>query len=154
MENDENIQAQEALASINSTRAGLADKLVTPWFYYPVLGALMAGMVLVYGLERFGESNLRLFYPVVVVFGCLALVTLYSRMTGVTITAPLGRRSRKIFAVFCTGLVAPLIWLVLGELTQGVVIGMAVGMVVFTVLAGMAYDASLRADLRAGSAPQ
>lgn len=152
MENEESIQAEQALESITAARSDLADRLVTPWFYYPVLAVLMAGMVLVYGLDRFRDSPLRVLFAFVVIVASLALVQVYARMTGVQVGRPTGPRSRWMLALFSVGLVGPLLWLVITEQDRPVVLALAVFVLVFTIVCGKAYDASLRADLRDGAA--
>lgn len=152
MENDnEQIRAQEALDAITDTRAGLADRLVTPWYYHPALGLLMAGLALVYGLDALRPSSLRFLFAFVVIVGCLGLAATYERMTGVSVGKPVGARSTWMLALFAVGLVGPIVWVIVAEPAQGVVVGVAVFLFVFTVVCGRAYDASLRADLRAGS---
>lgn len=151
MENNERIEAKAALDAIGEARSDLADRLVTPWFYYPTLAVLMTGMVLVYGLDPFRDSPLRILFAFVVILASLALVRVYARTAGVQVGRPAGPRSRVMLAILSVGLVAPLLWLIIDEPAQGVVIGLAVAVFVFTLVAGQAYDAALRADLRAGS---
>ncbi|KRF20881.1 hypothetical protein ASG90_00150 [Nocardioides sp. Soil797] len=150
MENHDSIRARQALESIAATRSDLADRLVTPWFHYPVLAALLSGMVLVYGLDRFRDSPLRTLFAFVVILGSLGLVQVHTRMTGVQVGRPAGPRSKWMLFVFAIGLLAPLLWVVITEPGWGVVLALAAFVLVFTVLCGRAYDTALRADLRGG----
>lgn len=151
MENKESSQAQQALDSIAATRSDLAARLVTPWYYHPILAVLMTGMVLVFGLEQFRDSQLRVLFPFVVIVVSLGLVHFYARMTGVQVGRPAGPRSKRMLTVFAVGLVAPLLWLIISEPALVVVLVLAVFVFVFTIVCGRAYDASLRADLRDGA---
>ncbi|NYG59094.1 putative membrane protein YccC [Nocardioides daedukensis] len=144
-------QARAALASIGAARAGLADRLVTPWYYHPVLGLLMAVMVLFYGLERFHGSPLRILAALGVILGSLGLTTYYAHRTGIAVTKPLGRRSKAMMVVMMVGLVAPLLWLLITQPGDPWVFGTALVIFCFTVVIGRGYDAALRADLRAGT---
>src|SRR5665648_1128302 len=73
-------EAEEQLALIAETRARLADRLVTPWWYHLSLGALMGVLVLAIGL---GIGNGWFAVVVaVVVFGEGVLVGAYRRTMG------------------------------------------------------------------------
>lgn len=144
----ENEEARDALQSIADTRSDLADRMVTPWFYHPILAVLMAGMVLVYGLDRFRESPLRILFALLVIFASLGLVQAYARMTGVQVGRPTGPRSKRMLALLAIGLIAPLLWEIISEPSRGVVLVLAAFIFVFTIVCGRAYDAALRADLR------
>jgi hypothetical protein len=55
MESDRRFDAdfapEDALAAVNAGWAGLADRLVTPWWYHPILGVLLGVMVAAPALE-------------------------------------------------------------------------------------------------------
>ncbi|KQY57028.1 hypothetical protein ASD30_12250 [Nocardioides sp. Root140] len=142
------MQASEALDAIGDTRADLADRLVTPWFHHPVLAVLMTGMVLVHGLEQLRDSWFRVPFALVVIAASLGLARLYAHMTGISISSPVGPRSKLMLTILGVGLVGSLLWLIIAEPAQGVVLGVAGFVFVFTVVAGRSYDAALRADLR------
>src|SRR5699024_12311806 len=42
---------RDALADVAASRGSVADRLVTPWWYHPILGALIAAIVLVNALH-------------------------------------------------------------------------------------------------------
>src|SRR5665647_1898343 len=74
-------EAEEQLALIAETRARLADRLVTPWWYHLSLAGLMGVLVLAIGL---GIGNgWFLLVVVVVVVGEGVLVGAYRRTMGV-----------------------------------------------------------------------
>ena len=74
-------EAAEQLALIAETRARLADRLVTPWWYHLSLGALMGVLVLAIGLG-IGNGWFAVVVAVVVV-GEGVLVGAYRRTMGV-----------------------------------------------------------------------
>lgn len=74
-------EAEEQLALIAETRARLADRLVTPWWYHLSLGALMGVLVLAIGLG-IGNGWFAVVVAVVVV-GEGVLVGAYRRTMGV-----------------------------------------------------------------------
>src|SRR5665647_931680 len=69
-------EAEEQLALIAETRARLADRLVTPWWYHLSLGALMGVLVLAIGL---GIGN-GWFGVALVLFGASAAVRLWTAL--------------------------------------------------------------------------
>lgn len=79
MENEARSEAQQALSEIADARANLAGRLVTPWWYHPALGFLLAGYVAVASTALFTEVLLAL---VVFVIGLVSLVALYKAKTG------------------------------------------------------------------------
>ena len=78
MEND-SLDASAALGLVRSSRADLADRLVTPWWYHLVLGLLSAGLIVGYSFPR-----LVVRYGTLAAFllGTLLLVQAYKRLTG------------------------------------------------------------------------
>jgi len=74
-------EAEEQLALIAETRARLADRLVTPWWYHLSLGALMGVLVLAIGLG-IGDGWFAVVVAVVVV-GEGVLAGAYRRTMGV-----------------------------------------------------------------------
>lgn len=143
-------EARAALAAVDQSRSAIAERLYTPWWYHPVLGLLVGGLVTV-ALAGVGSSVLM---SVLVAYsaGLAVIVTVYRRKTGVWLSGfeggPKARRSAFRFfaglllavvigAVFAIGLeirwTAPIVGLVA-----------AVAMVVW----GRRFDKSVRAELR------
>jgi len=146
--NDLDNDPRAALESIAEARAAVADRLVTPWWYHPILGVLL-GLYLV--AVSYGGPALRVVAVAVLLAGLGLLTRAYRRLTGVWISGlEAGRASRWAwamggaigvcmaagFALAATGSPA---WLVCG--LGGVV---AVAVVVF----GRRFDTVLRAELR------
>ncbi|GAB7046116.1 hypothetical protein [Catenuloplanes indicus] len=147
MEND----AAAQLAAINEARSTLADRLVTPWWYHPVLGLAAAGFIVGYG---FGNVVVRLATAVLFVLVCLGLMRAYKRLTGVWISGfDAGRASRWAKTtgaiVGVTGITA---WAIgaYTDLDWLIWCAAAVAFAV-TVVLGRRYDVALRAQLRAGA---
>ena len=42
---------RDALADVAATRSSVADRLITPWWYHPALGVILAALVLVGALD-------------------------------------------------------------------------------------------------------
>ncbi|MEU4690099.1 hypothetical protein [Actinoplanes sp. NPDC023714] len=147
MEND----AAAQLAAITDARAAVADRLVTPWWYHPVLGLAAAGYVVGYS---FGGTVVRLVTVVLFVGVAFALVSAYKRKTGVWVSGlNAGRASRWAIAMGVVLGVVAVAGLVVGMYTdlRWPVWCLAGVTFVATVLLGRRFDAALRAQLRAGA---
>src|SRR5688572_10847683 len=96
MESDTPDGARASLNSVAAARAGLAGRLVTPWWYHPVLGLLVAQHVLAQGLEN---SNWTLPSALLLFTGCLTLVLAYRRRTGITAAVAQGARSAAVLVL-------------------------------------------------------
>jgi hypothetical protein len=143
-------EAQAALAAVERSRSDIADRLYTPWWYHPVLGVLVGGLITV-ALAGLGFTVL---IPVLIAYaaGLAALVTVYRRKAGVWVYSheggPKSRRSVHRFGAAMLGVV------IIGA---AFAIGMelvwaapATGLVVAVSLAiwGRHFDKVLRAELR------
>ena len=144
-------QEQDALAVIAQTRAAVADRLVTVWWYHPLLGLLLAGYVVGICL---GSTLVRSITALVFVLGCLGLMQAYRRLTGIWISGfGAGRASRWAQALSALAIAtmaagwAVAFWT---DLTWPV---WALAAVAFagTVVLGRQFDVALRAQLRAGA---
>jgi hypothetical protein len=71
--------ARAELAALADRRAALADRVVQPWWYDVSLGVLMAGFLSTYSTRSAVWITVGL---VVFMAGCLGLVTVYKRRTG------------------------------------------------------------------------
>jgi hypothetical protein len=141
--------AAEQLDAITDTRAAVADRLVTPWWYHPILGALIAGYVAGMG---YGNTAVKLATVVLFLGGTAALANAYRRLTGVWISGlAAGRASRWATALGALiGVIAVAAWMI-GDYTDlrwPVWILAAAGLI-GTIILGRKFDAALRAQLRA-----
>lgn len=139
---------QDAAASldlVDQARADLADRLVTPRWYHPILGLVEAAFVVSLDLP----SPWRFVLLVLGLAGLGALVRAYSRVTG------LGAGGD--YVKWAVGWVVGLVALVLAAMAAvlltdqlWVTIAAAVGVFVATIVLGRRADATVRARLRAG----
>ncbi|WP_457208353.1 hypothetical protein [Nocardioides sp. P5_C9_2] len=138
--------ARRSLDSIVASRQDVADRLTTPPWYYPVLGLLIAQMVLVHGLVGDRPAVLS---ALLVVLGSGWLVRTYAGHTGLRISRPSGRRSAAALAAFAVGLATPVLVVTLvDDIATGTVLALAAVSLFSTVVLGPVYDATYRADLR------
>jgi hypothetical protein len=141
----------EDLSVIAEARAAIADRLVTPWWYHPALGLLMAGYVLALGL---GDTVVKIASGILVVVGGAALARAYRRLTGVWVSGfDAGPASRWAAALGgLAGLAGVTAW-GLGASTdlRWPVWCLALVMVAASVVLGRRFDTALRAQLRAGT---
>ena len=150
MENESGAQQPDPLAMIAEARAAAADRLVTPWWYHPVLGLLVAGYVVAFSL---GDTLVRSIALLVFLAGVTGLVRAYRRLTGVWLAGhEAGRASRWAYAMGATIGVLMVVSLVIAWTTSLTwptwVIAAVVG--VAMVVLGRRFDVALRAQLRAG----
>ncbi|RSM58373.1 hypothetical protein DMB66_29310 [Actinoplanes sp. ATCC 53533] len=143
-------KSAEDLAIIAAARAAVADRLITPMWYHPIFGLLLAGYVLGVSL---GDTTARLITSLLFAGGCLALASAYRRLTGVWISGfEAGPASRWAVALgvllgalvaagwaitYWTGLSWPAWCLAAVAFAAGNVLGRK-------------FDTALRAQLRAG----
>jgi hypothetical protein len=140
--------AADQLASLDLGRAALADRLVTPWWYHPVLGVLLGGLVLAYGTLPINVLTLAL----LPYFGGLWLLArAYQAKTGIWLsgwTIPAGRPWALALAVVgagCMLLALVAHWAGWGPMVPASAAGLAFAA---TVVGGWQYDRAIRADLR------
>ncbi|MEU5155655.1 hypothetical protein [Glycomyces sp. NPDC021274] len=153
--------AQAALASIDKSRADIADQLVSPWWYHPALGVLTGGMTMVAcsGITWFVAAVVPL-VPIIVgsilavyVVGMILLSRFYYRRVGVLSDAhAAGLRKRRNLAVWMSvGLfLVGNYWAVTEIYNNPWPRAIAVGVVVaaFTVVWGRRFDKAMQAALR------
>jgi hypothetical protein len=140
--------AVRALATVEQSRAEMADRLLTPVWYHPTLGLLAGGLLASAELD-----NLFLFLAALLVYavGCGVLVSSYRRLTGIWVSGlrrgPAGRISLLLIGILyvIAGLSA-LCGLALG-LPGAFVVGGAAAFVAVVVL-GRRFDEALRGELR------
>ncbi|WP_166789944.1 MULTISPECIES: hypothetical protein [unclassified Cryobacterium] len=149
MERNNGVSA--GLAAAAEARLKLAERISTPWWYHPALGLLMGLLVLAVG----GSIGKGLVVLPLVLVGTLGLGLLYRNLSGVDLRGPHapdgGKRGRALLAIVLATLIASCVLSYLfGHefgIGQAPWILAAVALVV-TVVAGRAYDNSLRAQLR------
>jgi hypothetical protein len=142
-------EAAAALESIGERRGELADRLLTPAWYHPVLGLLAGGLIASAEAHRWW-----VFLSAFVVYavGCGVLVSSYRKLTGIWVgglrRGPAGRVSMWLMgALYAVAGLAALLDLALGVRGAFVVGGVvAVGLV---VVLGRRFDEALRSELRA-----
>ncbi|MEU8265277.1 hypothetical protein AB0C02_32315 [Micromonospora sp. NPDC048999] len=145
------LDPQEAAARLDlvtSTRLQLADRLITPWWYHPVLGLMAAGVI-----AAPATGSLAFWYASVVLFivGCGGLARAYRTMTGVWVSGiNAGPASRWAWALVLVLLVAgglsALAAIVLNVWPASIAV--AVLQIPLTVLLGGRFDEALRRRLR------
>ena len=143
--------AAEQLDAIADTRAAVADRLVTPWWYHPIFGVLIAGYVAGtgYGNSLVKMATVLLFFAAVAV-----LAKAYQRLTGVWVSGfDAGRASRWATALGAmVGVIAVAAWVV-GDYTDlhWPVWALAATGLAGTIILGRGFDNALRAQLRASA---
>lgn len=148
---ERNDGASAGLAAAAEARQKLAERISTPWWYHPALGLLMGLLILAVG----GSIGNGLVVLPLVLVGTFGLGLLYRNLSGVDLRRPNapdgGKRGRAMLAIVLATLVTSCaLSYLLGhefDLQQAPWILAAVALVVI-VVAGRAYDNSLRSQLR------
>lgn len=155
MESDEGMQigarpdpaeARSALGDLDRDGAALAARIVTPWWYHPVLGAITALFAGAQALPGAGPI-------VAVTCGIVAipvLMTTYARRYGVVTTKPAGPRSKRLMLITLVILLAAmasgLVIKVAGAEPLWALLSAAIAFVA-TVTLGRRYDDALRQEI-------
>lgn len=143
-------EARSALGAVAQDSARLADQIVTPWWYHPVLGVIVGVFV--------GAQALPGAWSVIMIaLGIIAIPVLtvtYSRRYGVAISKPAGPRSRRLLllalAVLLISMASSLAFKLVG-LEQWWALVPATIACVATIILGRCYDDALRHELAAGT---
>ena len=142
--------ARDSLELIAAARSAAADRLITPWWYHPVLGLLAAQLVLGYAL---GGAVVRIACLVVYLLGIALLVRAYRAMTGMWISGLRPGRARRSAIAIGVLFAACMIAATVGHDIAGhwwpAAVAAAVALAGAIVL-GRRFDDVLRAELRAG----
>ncbi len=152
MENEARSEAQQALSEIADARADLARRLVTPWWYHPARGFLLAGYVAIASTALFTEVLLAM---VVFAVGVVSLVAFYKSRTGM---APRLRwrsgRSNVLLTIIY--LVCAFVALAAGRLWGLPWLSLILAAVIFvsTIVIGRRHDNSLDACADAGTSTE
>jgi hypothetical protein len=143
-------EAQAALAAVDESRSDIADRLVTPWWYHPILGVLVGGLITV--------ATIGVAFPTLIgvlavyAVGIYLLMSAYRRKTGVWMNGfgggPRARRSLALlFAVTLAITIAGSVLSMGLEIRWAALLtGLAVALTM--TLWGRHYDNVLRAELR------
>lgn len=151
MENNNAGGARAALSSIDAARAVAADRLVTPWWYHPILGLLVAGYFP--AITLCGVVGTVIALPIFI-GGLAVLVGSYKKLTGVWISGfAAGRASWwtliLVFVILAAALAAYVLHAVSGVVWP-VWVAAAVTFVAVNVF-GRLFDTTLGASLRAST---
>lgn len=140
--------AAAALTSVAASRASLADRILTPWWYHPLLGLLVGSLLAVQGVPW--PAVRWAFYPFYGI-GLGLLVSAYRARTGLSVNGMRSRSGRPwaiALAVTILGLWGGSSALAGGwGWTAAPFVAGALGVVAVLVL-GRRYDDAIRADLR------
>lgn len=139
-------EARASLSHLESDGARLAERVVTPRWYHPTLGAIVALILCTQALPAPGSLVTLPF----ALFALPVLVVVYRRRYGVWVSQPAGPRSRRILRTLGTIVLLAFAASLVIKLTAieyvWVLLPAAVGFVVCVVL-GPRYDAALRSEL-------
>jgi len=151
MESDSELTADDARSALNSVaaqRALVADRLITPWWYHPILGGLL-GICLASCATH--SIPLILTAEAVYFVGLAFLVRAYRRLTGVWVIGyrkgHAGRVMGALIASF-VGLILVAVVLDYGFGFRWAFAGAGIVVVPVVVALGHRFDDALRADLR------
>lgn len=147
---------RDALAHVAASRASVADRLVTPWWYHPALGAILAAIVLVSALDL--HSIVRLVVSLACAVGLGVLVTTYQRATGLWVDVrnlgPVSLRWWSAYLVMIVVLVGTAMVPSFSDVTLStwVAVLLATATFIGTVVLGRRIDEAMRAEIRSGDA--
>lgn len=139
--------ARETLATLAEDDARLAELVVTPWWYHPALALVVAVLVGAQSLPQPWSITL-----VALGIAALPVITaVYRRRYGVSVTEPVGPRTRRLFWALLSVLAAAMLAALVVQLAGAspwwglLLAAAAFGL---TLVLGLRYDAALRAELR------
>lgn len=146
---------RDALADVAASRTSVADRLITPWWYHPALGAILAALVLLGALDA--HNAIRLTVALLAAISIGALVGLYQRTTGMWVNLRnLGPASTRWWAAYLV-----LVVLIVGVSTMPSITDitlptwgaelLAAMIFIGTVVLGRRMDEAMRADIRTGT---
>lgn len=147
---------RDALADVAASRNSVADRLVTPWWYHPILGLCLAAIVLVNALDLHNVVKLVVALTAAVSMGIL--VGAYQRLTGLWVdTRNLGPTSRRWWLAYVV-----VIFVVVGvpflpaftdqPLPTWLAIAFTAVAFIATVVLGRRIDSAMREEIRTGRA--
>lgn len=139
-------EARETLASLDDDGARLAERVVTPWWYHPILAAIVAATVISQALP--GTWGVTLLPLAIIAIPLLMLA--YTKHSGVATTQPAGPRSKRLLLVLVSIMILAMASTIAFKVTDSspwwalVPAAIAAGA---TVVLGRRYDAVLRQEL-------
>lgn len=145
-------EARATLAALHTDATQLAERLVTPWWYHPVLGVMVAAAIIAQSLPR----ATSMVVIVMVLIGIPFLIRAYTSRYKVWMSEPAGPRSRRMLLLLLgtlAVLMASGVLMKIAGLSPWWVLLPAVLGLVATVWLGRRYDAVLRAEISASSHP-
>lgn len=138
--------AREALAQLQVDGSRLAGQIVTPWWYHPVLGVIVAAFAGSPALS--GTASIWIVAIGIVLLPVLTIT--YGRRYGVSTTQPAGPRSKRLLLAMLTVLILAMVSsLAIKLLAMSAWWGIVPAVLAFfaTVVLGRRYDGVLRAEL-------
>ncbi|MFB2584533.1 hypothetical protein [Herbiconiux liukaitaii] len=143
-------EARAALGELERDGGVLADRIVTPAWYHPILGLITAVLV--------GAQALPDAWPMIVIALAIVaipvLTTTYTRRYGVAVSKPAGPRGRRLMlgllAVLIAGMASTLALKLLGLEPWWALLPAAVTFLA-TVILGRRFDDALRQEITAPS---
>ena len=139
-------EARSTLAFLDDDGARLIERVVTPWWYHPILAAIVAAIIISQALP--GAWGITLLPLAIIAIPLLMLA--YKKHSGVATTQPAGPRSKRLMLMLMAVVVLALVSTLVVKLTDSspwwALIPAAIAAVA-TVLLGRRYDAVLRQEL-------
>lgn len=139
-------EAREALEQLHVDGACLAARVVTPWWYHPALGVIVAALA---ASQAFPVAAAII--TVAIGISLLPVLTIvYARRYGLSPSRPAGRRSRLLLAatlgVLVAAMLASLAIRILSLSTWWVLVPAALAFCA-TIVLGRRYDDALRDEV-------
>lgn len=139
-------EARAALTDLGTDGARLAQRMVTPWWYHPALGVIVAVVVAAQSLRGSASAIV----VALAVIAIPALLAAYRRRYGVSTTSPVGPRSRRLLltmlGILLLAMAAGVVVKLSGSSPEWVLVPAALAGVA-TVLLGRRYDDALRGEV-------
>ena len=145
MENQQHDEAHAALAAIDAGRTAAAERLVSPLWYHPLLGILVAGYL---AAVTSRSIIVTLVASPIFFAGVFALVSVYKKITGLWISGFNAGRASWWAAAMSVSLLA-LYGLAYAQIWS-VWAAAATAFIAVNVFGGL-FDRTLRASLRTGT---
>ncbi|GIH09308.1 hypothetical protein Rhe02_73750 [Rhizocola hellebori] len=139
------------LSLVADARSAVADRLVTPWWYHPILGLLVAAYLVAY---TFASTLWRALTVLAFLAAVALLARTYRAITGLWLWGTnAGRASRWAYAMGAVILIAMLASLLIATTTTLTwpTWGLAALTWATVIVLGRRFDAAVRAQLRAGA---
>lgn len=145
-----------ALADVGDARRAVADRLITPWWYHPALGIIIAAILLVAALDL--HNLVRLPVALAGAVGIGLLVGAYQRTTGLWVDMrTLGPTSRRWWLAYATVVLVLTVASLAPTATDRALptwlaLLLAAVALVATIVLGRRVDDAMRAEIRSGAA--